>query len=211
MRFSFCLSSLLALAALTACDSTRETTTGRPTPTRASAPAPAAVAPGFRRELTSGSYRYVVSTRGPAGTRVLAVRAEQNGQELTTALDTIAGEVQQAQLAKLTTGPGDELLIFLRDDSRNAAGTVRGYWFGGQDWEPMEPLPPLTSAAARGYRGQDQFEVRGNMLRRSFPVYQPADAACCPSGGLRTIRYRMAESSLAFRQVEVVNEPKAAR
>ncbi|GAA3997758.1 hypothetical protein GCM10022408_05630 [Hymenobacter fastidiosus] len=178
-------------------------------PPLASAPAPAAVAPGFRRELTSGPYRYVVSTRGPAGARVLAVRAGQNSQELTTAPDTIAGEVQEVQLAKLTTGPGDELLIFLRDDRRNAAGTVRDDWFGGQHWDPMEPLPPLTGVAARGYRGQDQSEVRGNTLQRSFPVYQSADAPGCPSGGRRTIRYRMAGSSLEFRQVEVLNEPRA--
>ncbi|SHI81210.1 hypothetical protein SAMN02745146_1581 [Hymenobacter daecheongensis DSM 21074] len=212
MRFSFSLLSLAALAAISACDSTRETTSGQPNPTASRTPAAAAPErPGFRKTLTSGSYTYTISTSGPVGQRQLAVRAEQAGQELTTAQDTIAGEVQDAQLARLTTGPGDELLVFVEGIGSGSYGEVRGYWFGGQDWERMEPLPKLAGPAARGYQGQDKFRVQGRELVRTFPIYLPTDANCCPSGGTRIIRYVLPESSLAFRQASVVNEAPVAQ
>jgi|GEM_PF-2041203 len=212
MRLPFRLLALTVLAATTACDTTRDTTSGQPNPTTSSTSTATTPPerPGFRKELTSGPYKYLISTTGPVGQRTLSVRAEQDGRELTTAQDTLPGEVQDAQLAKLTTGSGDELLVFTEGTGSGSYGDVRGYWFGGQDWEKMEPLPKLTGAAAQGYQGQDKFEVQDNTLMREFPVYLPADANCCPSGGVRTIRYQMAQGSLRFRQVGIVDEPAPA-
>jgi hypothetical protein len=194
------------LAGAASCDSARETTTGQPNPTTSSAPeANPTPPPGFRKELSAAPYTFVVSTAGQLGARQLLVRAEQDGQELTTAQDTILGEVTDARLVKLTSGPGSELLIFVEGAGSGSYGEVRGYWFGGKDWERMS-LPKLTETAARGYQGQDKFRVQGKEVVRTFPIYAPTDANCCPSGGTRTIRYILPEKSLTFRQLSVVNE-----
>ncbi|RYU78224.1 hypothetical protein [Hymenobacter persicinus] len=212
MRASYRLLALSLLATATACDSTRETTYSQPQSTTINpAPATAPERPSFRRELTSGPYNYLITTTGPVGQRQLSVRAAQDGRELTTAQDTLLGEVQDAQLAKLTTGPGDELLVFTEGVGSGSYGDVRGYWFGGQDWERMAPLPKLAGAAAQGYQGQDKFRVVGRELVRSFPIYLPADANCCPSGGTRTIRYVLPERSLAFQQKSMVTEARPAQ
>ncbi|MCB2410250.1 hypothetical protein [Hymenobacter lucidus] len=201
--------SVLALAA--SCDSARETTTGQPNPTTSSAPeARPTPPPGFSKTLTAAPYTFVVSTAGPLGQRQLQVRAEQDGQELTTAQDTILGEVTDARLVKLTAGPGSELLVFVEGAGSGSYGELRGYWFGGKDWERMT-MPTLSEVAARGYQGQDKFRVQGKEVVRSFPIYAPTDANCCPSGGTRTIRYVLPERSLTFRQTSVVNEAPAVQ
>ncbi|WP_167856758.1 hypothetical protein [Hymenobacter aquaticus] len=194
--------SLLTVAA--GCDSARETTTGQPNPTTSRAPE-AAPPPGFSKTLTAAPYTFVVSSQGRLGQRQLLVRAEQDGQELTTAQDSILGEVKDAQLVKLTAGPGSELLVFVEGAGSGSYGEVRGYWFGGKDWERMT-MPKLSGPAARGYQGQDRFRVQGKEVVRSFPIYQETDANCCPSGGTRTVRYVLPDQSLTFRQVSVVNE-----
>ncbi|UOQ51336.1 hypothetical protein [Hymenobacter cellulosivorans] len=201
--------SLLATAA--GCDSARETTTGQPNPTTSAAPEAApAPPPGFNKTLTAAPYTFVVSSTGQLGQRRLLVRAEQDGQELTTAQDSILGEVKDAQLVKLTAGPGSELLVFVEGAGSGSYGEVRGYWFGGKDWERMS-MPKLTGPAARGYQGQDKFRLQGKEVVRSFPIYQETDPNCCPSGGTRTIRYVLPEKSLTFRQTSVVNEAPAVQ
>lgn len=210
MRTSFRLlwaASLLAGAA--SCDSARETTTGQPNPT-ASAALATAPPPGYSKTLTAAPYTFVVRSAGQLGQRRLSVRAEQDGQELTTAQDSILGEVKDAQLVKLTSGPGHELLVFVEGAGSGSYGEVRGYWFGGKDWERMS-LPKLSGTAARGYQGQDKFRLQGKELVRSFPIYQETDPNCCPSGGTRTIRYQLPEKSLTFRQVSLVNEAPAVQ
>ncbi|PJJ60087.1 hypothetical protein [Hymenobacter chitinivorans] len=200
------LTAAVLATAATGCDSARETTTGQPNPTTSAAPeAAAAPAPGFTKTLTAAPYTFVVSSAGPLGQRQILVRAEQDGQELTTAQDSILGEVKDAQLVKLTSGPGSELLVFVEGAGSGSYGEVRGYWFGGKDWERMS-LPKLSGPAARGYQGQDKFRLQGKEVVRSFPIYQETDANCCPSGGTRTIRYLLPDKSLTFRLVSVVNE-----
>ncbi|TGE28892.1 hypothetical protein [Hymenobacter metallicola] len=211
MRTSSRLLLAASLLAATSCDSARETTTGQPNPTTSAAPeATPAPPPGFNKTLTAAPYTFVVRSAGRLGQRQLLVRAEQDGQELTTAQDSILGEVKDAQLVKLTSGPGSELLVFVEGAGSGSYGEVRGYWFGGKDWERMS-MPKLSGPAARGYQGQDKFRLQGKEVVRTFPVYGPTDANCCPSGGTRTIRYVLPEKSLTFRQVSVVNEAAQAQ
>ncbi|TGE20121.1 hypothetical protein [Hymenobacter elongatus] len=206
--FSRILLAAFLLTSAASCDSTRETTTGQPNPTASTTPAPTPP-PGFRKALTAAPYTFIVSSSGPLGQRQLQVRAEQDGQELTTAQDTILGEVTDARLVKLTAGSGHELLVFVQGAGSGSYGEVRGYWFGGQDWERLT-VPPLSATAARGYQGQDTYRVQGRELVRSFPIYAASDANCCPSGGTRTMRYVLPEQSLTFRQASLVNEAPAA-
>ncbi|MCB2376725.1 hypothetical protein LGH70_03990 [Hymenobacter sp. BT635] len=205
------LLAALLLAGVASCDSARETTTGQPNPTASSAPeVTPPPPPGFTKTLTAAPYTFVVSSAGRLGQRQLRVSALQDGQELTTAQDSILGEVTDARLVKLTAGPGSELLVFVEGAGSGSYGEVRGYWFGGKDWERMS-MPKLTGTAARGYQGQDKFRVQGKEVVRSFPIYQETDPNCCPSGGTRTIRYVLPDKSLTFRQASVVNEPPAVQ
>lgn len=53
------------------------------------------------------------------------------------------------------------------------------------------PETDLQREVFKGYMGNDVFSSDGKTLIRTFPVYLPSDQASQPTGGTRTIRYRL--------------------
>lgn len=195
------LSFALAAVLLAACDSQR-------TATEASDPAtlrPVPTAPvSFRKELTEGDHRFLVQTTGEGSRRQLTLRVEKNGRELTTNTQALDGQVADAVVTNLNENDFPELLVFVTDAGSGSYGQLLGYEFLNQGRRPVA-LPELSGAAAAGYQGHDEFKVIGHELQRSFPVYRAADPNCCPTGGTRTIRYRLPEEGLTLEQVGVDN------
>jgi hypothetical protein len=48
--------------------------------------------------------------------------------------------------------------------------------------------------AGKGYMGHDEFAIVENTLNQRFPVYNPGDSNARPTGGMRQIEYKLAES-----------------
>lgn len=53
------------------------------------------------------------------------------------------------------------------------------------------PETDVQREVFKGYMGNDVFSTDGKTLIRTFPVYLPTDQASQPTGGTRTIRYRL--------------------
>ena len=62
-------------------------------------------------------------------------------------------------------------------------------------------LPDSKLLEEHGFAGHDGFEISGDRILRSFPVYGPADANCCPSGGEATATYRLVANRLELERV----------
>ncbi|TGD80628.1 hypothetical protein [Hymenobacter wooponensis] len=208
MKFSLRLLGLLATAAglsLTSCDTTRETATtpGAPTAMPSEAQGVDTVT-SYRRDLTQGTTQYRVRTTGEGSMRMLTVAVRQNGRELAAVRDTLDGEVQQASLlpAASSTAPSN-LLVFVQSAGSGSYGQLYGYVPNGQTLQRLPVLPELTGSASQGYQGHDTFQVLGQEIVRTFPVYAPADANCCPTGGQRTVRYTLANGTAGWRQGKV--------
>ena len=187
---------LLSAALLPACDSQRSVTESADPASLRSAPA----APvSFRKELTEGDHRFVVQTTGEGSRRQLTLRAEKNGRELTTNTQRIDGQVADAVVTNLNDNDFPELLVFVTDAGSGSYGQLLGFEFLNQGRRPVA-LPELSGPAAQGYQGHDEFKVMGRELCRSFPVYRSADPNCCPTGGTRTVHYRLPEAGLTLQQ-----------
>jgi len=50
----------------------------------------------------------------------------------------------------------------------------------------------------KGYRGHDRIFLKGNRLYRSFPLYKKDDKNCCPSGGTKTVQYRLIKGEASW-------------
>ncbi|SNR32140.1 MULTISPECIES: PliI family lysozyme inhibitor of I-type lysozyme [Hymenobacter] len=199
-RFPAAATVLLALAA---CDTTRDTivTSSPSVALRSAESGQVDTVTSFRRSFTQGPTQYQVRTIGEGSLRLLTVRTLLNGQEIGTLRDTLDGEVQDAALASLSGQTNPELLVFVRSAGSGSYGSVYGYWYAEQGMNRLPALPELPDPAAQGYQGQDTFRIEGKELLRSFPVYRPADANCCPSGGRRTVRYTLPTRARGFQQV----------
>lgn len=200
----FLLTSLgLATAALLliSCDTTRETVSTPPTAGSLSSEAPGVdTVTSFRRTLTQGATQYQVRTTGEGSMRMLMVQATQSEQPLASLRDTLDGEVQDAALLALPNANASALLVFVQGAGSGSYGLLYGYTLTGQTLKRLPDLPELTGPAAKGYQGHDTFRVIGKEVLRSFPIYAPADANCCPTGGQRTVHYILPDQNQGLRQ-----------
>lgn len=208
--------ALLALLSLASCDSQRTVTenadpnssfrSSTATAESATPPTPA-TAVSFHKEVTEDDHRFVVETKGEGSQRQLTLSAEKNGRDLTTNTQALNGTVTDVVATNLNDDKFPELLIFVSDAGSGSYGQVVAYSFLNQGRQALT-LPDLAGAATEGYQGQDVFKVQGQELLRSFPLYKPADPNCCPSGGTRTVRYKLPDTGVAFQQVSFADQAK---
>ena len=206
MKFFLPLLGLSAAAlglSLTSCDTTRETTTTPGTPNAMPSEAGGIdTVTSYRRTLTQGNTQYLVRTTGEGSMRLLSIGVRQNNQAPLALRDTLDGEVQQTALLP-TPGGQSNLLVFVQSAGSGSYGQVYGYWPDGQTLRRLPDLPELTGPASQGYQGHDTFQVLGQEVVRTFPIYAPADANCCPSGGQRTVRYSLLDRGKGWQQTRV--------
>lgn len=201
-------SPILLLTLLAACDTPRAAETSDPATLRATAtPTPAAMQVSFRKELSEGDHRFVLQTTGKGSQRQMELRAEKGGKELATDIQAIEGTVEDAITTNLNNDKFPELLVFITDAGSGSYGQMLGYEYLAQGRRDLT-LPELSGEAAKGYQGHDKFKVEGQEVVRSFPVYLDADPNCCPSGGQRTVSYRLPEGSATFEQARIRNQPR---
>ncbi|SNC64464.1 hypothetical protein SAMN06265337_1085 [Hymenobacter gelipurpurascens] len=205
---SFGLATAAALL-FTSCDTTRETVSTPPASgTLRSEASGVDTVTSFRRTFTQGATLYQVRTTGEGSMRLLSVGATQNGQPLASLRDTLDGEVQDAALIPPASGSAPaELIVFVQGAGSGSYGQVYGFSLLGNLLQRLPPLPELVGPASKGYQGHDTFRVVGHEVWRTFPIYAPADANCCPSGGQRTVRYTLQSPSQGFRQAGFEQSP----
>jgi hypothetical protein len=199
----------LSVALLAACDAPRATTeTSDPTALRSTAAPIAAATPvSFRKELNEGDHRFVLQTTGEGTRRQLEMRVEKAGKELATNTQAIEGTVSDAVTTNLNDDKFPELLVFVTDAGSGSYGQLIGYEFLNQGRRTLT-LPELSGPAAQGYQGHDTFKVEGQQVVRSFPIYLDADPNCCPTGGQRTVHYKLPAGSSVFQQADYKNQAR---
>jgi len=196
-----------ALFLLAACDTPRSATeTSDPATLRSSSiPSAPAARVSFRRELSQDDHRFVLQTTGEGSQRQMQLRVEKDGRELTTTTQAIEGTVADVVATNLNDNKYPELLVFVTDAGSGSYGQLLGYEFLNQG-RRMLSLPELSGPAAKGYQGHDEFRVEGQRVLRTFPIYLEADPNCCPTGGRRTIQYKLPEGAALFKQVAFTSQ-----
>lgn len=111
----------------------------------------------------------------------------------------IDGHVQDAFTADLNRDGSPELYVVVRDASDRATLVA----FSANRRKSMSDItvaePAAASPAGNGWRGHDQYVLRTDGLWRRFPVYAGDDTDERPSGGVREIRYRLAQGEASWR------------
>lgn len=194
----------LSFALLSACSSDKaaeEIATETPAAETADtlAQRPAAETPvdaiSYEKRLESGSMHFLVTTT-EGSMRHLTIQLDREGQQPSRIDEDIEGTVTNSVITDLNSNKKPELLVFLNGGGTGSYGKIYGYEFDSQYWGQLR-MPELTPEQQQGYMGHDEFQVAGNRLARTFPVYLDTDANCCPSGGTRTIFYTL-DNALNF-------------
>lgn len=112
----------------------------------------------------------------------------------------IDGTVSSAELADLDGDGSPELYVGITSAGSGSAGSLLGWAVNRRQSLSSVFLPPLDAASpqAQGYQGHDSFRVDGPHLVQRFPVYRPGDANASPSGGERSLYYRLARGEAGW-------------
>jgi hypothetical protein len=180
-----------ALLLLASCDSTRSTTdnsSGTAT-VETTVTTPGDVA--FTRDLSQGEYRFQIQSNTLDNGQQLTIKTRRGDALVTdpTRLN-VKGNVTDAVMGDLNGNGNPELYVFTSGGSMGMGG-VEAYEFVDKAFRPIQAPPKLSNDLATGYKGEDKYEVRGNHLVRTYPVYTGTDASATATGQSQTIEYTL--------------------
>ena len=160
---------------------------------------------GFDRTLERDGIRFRVTCPNQGSLNQVTIAPSGLPADARPVTVEVDGSVTGAEVADLDGDGSPEILVFANSAGSGSYGSVVGYAVNGRKSMSQIFLPPIegNSAIGKGYLGHDSFKVVGNRLVRTFPIYRPKDANCCPSGGTRKVEYALArgEAGWILRQV----------
>lgn len=152
--------------------------------------------PPFLRLLSFSGYRFSINATATGPVRQLRIEASRGSTLLTSFSAVTDGPVVGAQVADLDQNHFPELYVFMCSDGSGSFGRVYGWQFLTQRKAEIKSINwKLTDAA---YMGHDSLWVENTVLCRRFPLYRPGDSNAQPTGGTRTIRYRLEPAGTNF-------------
>ncbi len=153
-------------------------------------PKPPAEPAGYRKQLISEQYTFDIALQGEGIMKSLQIAVKSDGKNIMQVKDSVDGEITKSLNTDLNGNGKPEVLVFLQSSGSGGYGLLYGYEIDGKEEKKLS-LPPLKGELAQGYMGQDEFRVEGNRLLRTFPLYKDTDVNANPTGGKRTIEYRL--------------------
>ena len=157
----------------------------------------------FQQRASLQGVTFQVRATGDGSLQQLVVKASENGKSLPTVKTETDGRVMGMEVEDLNSDGKPELLVYATSAGSGSYGSVQAWTVSkGHTLLPIT-MPELTGAWAKGYMGHDSFAVVETSLMHKFPVYRPGDSNARPTGGIRTITYKLVpgEASWQFKPV----------
>jgi len=153
------------------------------------------VAAPFDQKLDKGKIKLRVQTANTPGKNSIIITAKglESGDERITA--SSENQVSRAFLEDLDGDNSPVLFVVLTNSGSGSYGELLAWSTHGR--ESLQPvlIEKPTKKDLAGYMGHDEFEAKGGVLIRRFPVYRQGDNNAGPTGGWREIRYKLKPGS----------------
>lgn len=164
-------------------------------------PAPAPARAAFDTTLDLQGIAFHVSATRQGATSLLRIAPGGLTVDNTPVARTVAGSVVGAEVADLNVDGSPEVYVYVRSNVAGSPASVIAFAANRRRSLSDIHLPelPAGAAAARGYRGHDEWAVVESVLVRRFPVYRAGDVDAYPSGGMRQLQYRLVPGEAGWR------------
>jgi len=163
----------------------------------------------FQQSASLQGVTFQVKATGEGSLQQLVVKASENGKPLPVVKTETDGRVTGMEVEDLNSDGKPELLVYATSAGSGSYCSVKAWTVSkGHTLLPIN-MPELTGKWAKGYMGHDSFAVVETSLMRKFPIYRPGDSNAKPTGGIRTITYKLVpgEASWQFKPVSSNNYP----
>jgi hypothetical protein len=149
-------------------------------------------------ELLEVRFHVVGATEGSVGRLTITPSGlEIDNSPMTQEID---GTVTGAEVADLNVDQSPEIYVYVRSAGADARGSVVAYAANRRKSLSQVYLAPVTDnpAAAKGYRGHDDFAVVEGTLVQRFPVQADTGANAAPTGGTRQLQYKLKQGEAGW-------------
>lgn len=145
----------------------------------------------FTRTLETDEIKVQINSNGNEDLKNLDVSIDaKGGQQLFKKALQYDGIIQDAVTADLNGDGHDEIYIFNQSAGSGSYGQLFAYQYNGSKLDSIS-IAELPDDLMDKYLGHDSFAVDHKYLYRYFPVYNEMDANCCPTGGLKELKYNL--------------------
>lgn len=147
----------------------------------------------LKTTLALQGIRFTLASANQGSVNTLVVTPAGLSKDNRPQRQQIDGTVSSAELADLDGDGSPELYVGSTSAGSSSAGSLVGWAVNQRKSLSAVFLPPLEAASpqAQGHQGHDSFQVEGQRLVQRFPVYKPGDSHAAPTGGQRTLSYRL--------------------
>lgn len=102
-----------------------------------------------------------------------------------------SGAFQKAFRTNLDAQNSHELIIVNQSAGSGSYAEILAYAISTNGMVTPIKIQSPSKDDLTGYMGKDSIYTDHKFLWRQFPIFNEGDANCCPSGGLKQIRYQM--------------------
>ena len=171
-----------------------------------SAPAPGDKASGggnnaVSKTLRYNNYKYAIVSKGDGSGRSITIADTDTKIDSlkadSTTIHDVKGILQQAAIDDLDNDKNPEIYLFTYSDGTEHTGSVYGITYinnkGVRIFSGDVDDPEL-----KGYRGRDSFYIQQKHIVRTYPVYGETDIDSKPTGGKRTVKYKLTKQGNGY-------------
>jgi hypothetical protein len=113
----------------------------------------------------------------------------------------IRGRVTKAQIDDLNNDGYPDLVLYIYSDSNATIGSVYAMISSGNKGMIPCALPDamMDGKINTGYKGHDEYSLLEGYLMQKFPIYKPGDDKNKPTGGTRSVLYKLTPENGGFK------------
>lgn len=160
-------------------------------------------------EVSPGnSYDVLSWGRGPAETGSFLILASDSAEaKYTTTTGDLDGTITDVFNTDMDVDGNPEILIQAKSKDSTVRSRIYAFEYKDNKAQKLD-FPKLNQSQKKGYRGEDNFYIKGGVLMREFPVFEGNNAKAKVTADKRILEYGLRSNSFTVKTVSKEDEDK---
>ncbi|ACU60810.1 hypothetical protein [Chitinophaga pinensis] len=146
-------------------------------------------------------YKYAIVSKGDGSGRTITIADTDTKIDSlkadSTTIHDVKGILQQTAIDDLDNDKNPEIYLFTAAEGTERTGSVYGVTYINNKGVRIFS-GDIDNVDQKGYRGRDSFYIQQKYVVRTYPLYGDTDIDSKPTGGKRTIKYKLTKQGNSY-------------